>query len=82
VKLNQDGGYIFADRTSKLSSELRALLGLTGKPRSCAREEDELLKRIFGYLDAVAGPEDWGRRLCESPIHLARLLSEVDADDA
>lgn len=78
VKLDQDGWSIFADP----SAELRSFLRLTGKPRSAAREEDDLLERIFAYLDAVAGPEDWGRRLCESPIHLARLLAEVAAGEA
>lgn len=76
VKLDRDEWSIFAEP----SRELRSRIGLTGSARQSARAEGELLEKIFTYLDAVAGPDDIGYRLCESPMHLGQLLAEVDAD--
>ena len=76
VKLDRDEWSIFAERSPKL----RSRIGLTGTPRQSASAEDELLERIFTHLDAAAGPDGTGYRLCESPVHLGQLLAEIDAD--
>lgn len=76
VKLDQDEWSIFAER----SPELRSRIGLTDTPRQSARAEDELLEQIFMHLDSVAGPDEIGYRLCESPVHLGQLLADVDSD--
>ncbi len=78
VKLNPDEWSIFAER----SSELRTRIGLTGTPRHSASAEDGLLEQIFMRLDAAAGTNDTGYRLCESPVHLGQLLAEVDTGGA
>ena len=75
VKLDRDEWSIFAER----SPELRSRIGLTGSSRQSATAEDELLEKIFTHLDAVAGPDEIGYRLCESPMHLGQLLADVDA---
>lgn len=75
VKLDRDEWSIFAEP----SRGLRSRIGLTGTPRQSASMESELLEKIFTYLDAVAGPDEIGYRLCESPMHLGQLLADVDA---
>ncbi|WP_314374454.1 phospholipase D family protein [Sphingomonas paucimobilis] len=75
VMLDRDQWSIFAER----SPELRSRIGLTGSPRQSASAEGELLEKIFTHLDAVAGPDEIGYRLCESPMHLGQLLADVDA---
>jgi hypothetical protein len=75
VKLDRDEWSIFAQR----SRELRSRIGLAGTPRQSASAEDGLLEQIFTHLDVAAGPDETGRRLCESPVHLGQLLAEVDA---
>ncbi len=78
AKLDQDEWSIFAER----SSELRSRIGLTGTPRQSASAEDGLLEQIFLHLDAAAGHDELGYRLCESPLHLRQLLTEVDAGNS
>lgn len=78
VQLDRDEWSIFAER----SSELRSFIGLTGTPRQSAAAEDVLLKRIFTHLDAAAGPDETGYRLCESSVHLGQLLDEIGVNPA
>lgn len=78
VRLDQDECSIFAEQ----SPELRSRLGLTGTPRRSASAESELLDQIFKHLDAAAGPDELGYRLCETPEHLGHLLAKVDASAA
>lgn len=75
VTIDRDEGSIFAER----SPGLRSRIGLTGTPRQSARAEGEVLEKIFTHLDAVAGPDETGYRLCESPMHLGQLLADVDS---
>jgi hypothetical protein len=75
VKLGRDEWSIFTE----WSPDLRSRMGLAGTPRQSASAEDGLLEQIFTHLDAAAGPDETGYRLCESPVHLGRLLAEVDA---
>ncbi|WP_019904141.1 phospholipase D family protein [Methylobacterium sp. 77] len=78
VKLDRDEWSIFAER----SPELRSRIGLAGTPRQSASADVGLLEQIFMHLDAAAGPDEIGYRLCESPVHLGHLLAEVDAGSA
>lgn len=75
ARLGDDDWSIFAAP----SPELRQRLGIGPKARQAAKPEDELLGRIFALLDEDAEADDGiGHRLCESPIHLARLLARAD----
>lgn len=78
ARIGPDDWSVFAKR----SHAVRNLLGLSTGHRKAARPEDELLASIFRMLELDAEPGGaTPHMLCESPMHLARLLKRVDHDD-
>lgn len=75
IELDHDDWTIFAEQ----SSQLRSSMGLKGKPRQSASADKPLLDRIFKHLDEAAGPDEYGRCLCETPAGLGALLDQIDA---
>lgn len=74
ARVGPDECYVFATR----SPTTRSLLGIKAPPREAARADAALLGRIFDLLDREAETgEHVGHRLCESPLHLARLLEII-----
>ena len=77
ARIGPDDWSVFA----KPSNAVRTLLGLGVRHREAARPEDDLLASIFRVLELDAAHDDaTPHMLCESPIHLGRLLKRIDDD--